>query len=83
MGRILQCVTDVLRIANQSEDVGQAKRRIEQLFSETKTQHRGYRAVAQRVRDQLNEACNDTPLDAQVCINKVLDWLDHEHLARH
>ena len=32
MGRIQQCVGDVLHIANKTEDFGQAKKRIEQLF---------------------------------------------------
>ena len=31
MGRIQQCVKDVLYIANKSEDFGQARKRIEQL----------------------------------------------------
>ena len=82
MGRIQQCVKDVLRIANKLEDVDQAKRRIEQLFLETKAQHRGHLAVAQRIRDQLNRAYNDSPIDAQVRIDKVLEWLDRDHLAK-
>jgi hypothetical protein len=53
MGRILQCVRDVLYIANKTEDFGQAKKRIEQLFDVSKAQHRGHLAVAQRVRDQI------------------------------
>ena len=32
MGRIQQCVKDVVSIANKTEDFGQAKARIEQLF---------------------------------------------------
>ena len=32
MGRIQQCVRDVIYIANKSEDFGQARKRIEQLF---------------------------------------------------
>jgi hypothetical protein len=75
MGRIAECVKDVRRIANQSEDLEEAKNRIEQLFSQSRAQHRGHRAVAQRVRDQLNQAYNDTPIDAQAYIEKVLDWL--------
>ena len=82
MGRIQQCVKDVLLIANQSEDVGQAKKRIEQLFVESKAQHRRHLAVVQRVRDQLDRAYNDAPADAQLCLDRVLDWLDREHLGR-
>ena len=82
MGRITQCVKDVRRIANRSQDAEQAKQRIEQLFFQTKAPHREHNTVAQRVRDQLNQAYDDAPLDAQVCINKVLDWLDREHLGK-
>jgi hypothetical protein len=83
MGRIQHCVRDVLYISNKTEDFGQAKKRIEQLFAESKAQNHGHLAVAQRVRDQINRAYGDTPLNAQVCLDKVLDWLDREHLARH
>ena len=53
MDMIAQCVRDVVRIANFSEDIGQTansfpetKKRIERLLSENKTQHHGHRAVA-------------------------------------
>jgi len=82
MGRIQQCVRDVLYVANKTEDSGQAKKRIEQLFVVSKAQHRGHLAVAQRVRDQINRAYNDVPLDAQPCLDQVLEWLDREHLMR-
>jgi hypothetical protein len=61
MGRIQQCVKDVLRIANKTEDFSQAKGRIEQLFVLAKASHRGHLAVAQRVRDQLSRAYDDAP----------------------
>ena len=83
MGRIQQCVRDVLAIANKTEDFGQAKKRIEQLFVAFKGQHRGHLAVAQRVRDQINQAYNDVLLDAQPCVDRVLEWLDREHLQQH
>ena len=83
MGRIQQCVRDVLAIANKTEDFGQAKMRIEQFFVGSKGQHRGYLAVAQRVRDQINQAYNDVALDAQPCVDSVLEWLDREHLQHH
>ncbi len=73
---------DVRRIVNRSQDVGQAKQCIEQLSFQTNAAHRGHTAVAQRIRDQLNQAYDDTPLDAQICIDKVLDWLDREHLGK-
>ena len=59
---------DVVSIANKTEDFGQAKARIEQLFVVSKAQHRGHLAVAQRVRDQINRAYDDVTLDAQPCL---------------
>jgi hypothetical protein len=44
MGRIQQCVRGVLYIANKTEDFGQARKRIEQLFDVSKAQHRGHLA---------------------------------------
>ena len=83
MGRIQQCVRDVLAIANKTEDFGRAKQRIELLFVASKGQHRGHLAVAQRVRDQINQAYKDVLLDAQPCVDRVLEWLDREHLQQH
>jgi hypothetical protein len=83
MGRIQQCVRDVLAIASRTEDFGQAKKCIEQLFVASKGQHRGHLAVAQRVRDQINRAYNEVPMDAQPCVDRVLEWLDREHLQQH
>ena len=78
MGRIKQCVSDVLHIAYRTEDVDQAKTRIEELLLEPKTKHRGQLAVLQRVRDHVDEAYNDQPADSQVCLDSVLDWLNSE-----
>jgi hypothetical protein len=80
MGGIQQCVRDVLSIANKTEGFGQAKERIEQLFVVSKAQHRGHLAVAQRVRDQIDRAYDHLPLDAQPCLDRVLEWLESEHL---
>jgi hypothetical protein len=82
MGRIQQCVGDVLFIANRFEDFSRAKKRVEQLFVESKASHRGHLAVAQRIRDQLNRARNELPIDAQPCLHQVLEWLDREHLRQ-
>ena len=82
MGRIQQCVRDVLDIANKTEDCGQAKKCIEQLFVVSKAQRRGHLAVAQRVRDQINRAYDDVPSSAQPCLDRVLEWLDREHLQQ-
>ena len=73
----------MLAIANKTEDFGQAKMRIEQFFVGSKGQHRGYLAVAQRVRDQINHAYNDVLPDAQPCVDRVLEWLDRERLQPH
>mgnify|MGYP001236564631 CR=1 FL=1 len=80
MAGIQQCVKDVVSIANKTEDFGQAKARIEQLFVLSKLQRRGHLAVAQRVRDQINRAYDDVPLDAQACLDRVIEWLDRDHL---
>jgi len=71
MGRIQQCVKDVLSIAKETEDFGRAKTRIEQLFVASKAQHRGHLAVAQRVRDQINRAHDDVPPNAQPFLDRV------------
>ena len=80
MGKIQQCVRDVLCIANKTEDFGLAKKRIEQLFTVSKAQNHRHLAVAQRVRDQIKRASEDIPSDARPCLDRVLDWLDREHL---
>jgi hypothetical protein len=83
MARIAECVQEVRLIANRSQDFDQAKQCIEQLLSRAKAQHRGQLAVVQRVRDQLNRTRDDTPIDAQLCMDRLIDWLDREYLARH
>jgi hypothetical protein len=82
MGRIQQCVGDVLNIANKTEDFSQAKKRIEQLFVVSEAQHRGHLAVAQRVRDQINRAYDDVPSNARPSLDRVFEWLDREHLQQ-
>jgi hypothetical protein len=82
MGAIQQCVKDVVAIAYKTEDFSQAKARIDQLLVVSKVQHRGRLAVAQRVRDQINRAYDDVPLDAQPCLDRVLEWLDRDHLRQ-
>ena len=82
MGRIQPCVRDVLYIANKTEDFGQARKRIEQLFDVAKARHRGHLAVAQRVRDQIDRAYDDVPPNAQPCLDRVLEWSDREHLRQ-
>jgi hypothetical protein len=92
MGGIQQCVKDVLSMANETQCVkdvlatdpskfDQAKKRIEQLFAESKGQHRGHLAVAQRVRDQLDQVYNDAPADSQLCLDQLFDWLDRGNLG--
>jgi hypothetical protein len=84
MGRIPQYVRDVvLAVAIKTQDFSRATQRIEQLFVPSKKRHRGRLAVAHRVRDQINQAYNDVPLDAKPCVDSVLEWLDREHLRAH
>jgi len=59
-----------------------AQKRIEQLFADSKAQHRGRLALVQRVRDQLDQAYNDASADAQLCLDQLFDWLDREHLEQ-
>jgi hypothetical protein len=82
VGGIQQCVKDVVFIANKTEDFDQAKARVEQLFVVSKAQRRGHLAFAQRVRDQINRAYDDVPLDAQPCLDRVIEWLDRDHLRQ-
>jgi len=82
MARIAECVQEVRLIENRSPDFDQAKQCIEQLFLQAKKQRRGQLAVAQRVRDQLNRTRDETPIDAQVFLDKLIDWLDREYLTR-
>jgi len=82
MGGIQQCAKDVVFIANKTEDFDQAKARVEQLFVVSKAQRRGHLAFAQRVRDQINRAYDDVPLDAQPCLDRVIEWLDRDHLRQ-
>jgi hypothetical protein len=82
MGGIQQCVKDVLSIADKTEDFGQAKTRIEQLFVVSKAQNRRHLAVAQRVRDHINRAYNDVPLGARPCLDEVIEWLDRDYLRQ-
>jgi hypothetical protein len=83
MSMIQQCVRNVLAIANKTEDFGHAEKSIEQLFVASKGQHREHLAVTQRVRDQINQAYNEVQQDAQPCVDRVLEWLDREHLQEH
>ena len=81
MARIAECVQEVRLIANRSPNLDHAKQCIEQLLFQAKAERRGQRAVAQRVRDQLNRTRDDTPIDAQLFTDKLIDWLDREYLA--
>lgn len=80
MEKIRKCVKDIVHIARNSEDFGRAKERIEQLFVETKAQHRDHLETAQEVRDQLEQAYDD--MDAQEFLDKVIEWLDRECLRQ-
>jgi len=52
MGRIQPCVRDVLYIANKTEDFGQARKRIEQLFDVAKAHQLERRATTKNNENQ-------------------------------
>ena len=66
MGRITQCVKDVIAIAKRSQDLASPTAH-QQLFAEYKAAHRGHAAVAQRVKDQIEQAHSHVPVAAQQC----------------
>jgi hypothetical protein len=85
MDKIEQCVRDVVVIATAfgGHDLAEAKRRIEILFADADKQTGGHFAAAQRLRNQLNLALNDTsgPAGKQF-LNDVIGWLQRDHFGR-
>jgi hypothetical protein len=85
MENIEQCVQDVLviAIAFGGHDLAEAKRRIEILFVGADDQAGGHFALAQRLRDRLGLALNDShrPAAKQFLL-QLIGWLDREHLGR-
>jgi hypothetical protein len=83
MGQIEACVVEVIGIAQQLQDVDLAKRRIERLFDEAQGLVAKHFATAQRVWDQLMRASKDANGDCKQCLDQVMEWLHHDHLAAH
>jgi hypothetical protein len=83
MGQIEACVGDVVAIAQQSQDFDLAKKRIEQLFADSQSLIAKHFATAQRVWDQLMYASKDANGNCKQCLDQVMEWLHHDHLARH
>jgi hypothetical protein len=84
MDKIEQCVRDVMAIATAfgGHDLTEATRRIEILFADASEQAGGHFAVAQRLRDQLGLALNDTNSPARKqFLNDVIAWLERRRLG--
>lgn len=79
--QIEACVIDVVQIAQQSQDLDQARKRIERLFADSQRLTTRYFAVAQRVRDQLVRPKNEASGKCKLCLDEIIEWLDHDHLA--
>jgi hypothetical protein len=60
MDKITACVADLLAMADtvESQDLSQAKHRIELVFTDADKQTGGHFGVAQNLRDQLGRALN-------------------------
>jgi len=79
MDKIEACVGDLVTIAKSvaSQDLSQAKRRLELLFADT-----GSFGTVQKVRDQLAQALNQShsPNEKRF-LGELITWLDREHLT--
>ena len=83
MGQIEACVVEVIGIAQHSQDVDLAKKRIEQLFADAQGLVAKHFATAQRVWDQLMQAGKDANGNCKQCLDQVMEWLHHAHLTGH
>ena len=85
MDKIRACVGDLLAMANtvESQDLAQAKHRVELLFTDADRQTGGHFGVARKLRDQLGGALNinQGPATKQF-LNELIFWLDREHLGQ-
>ena len=81
LGQIEACVVEVIRIAQHSQDVDLAKKRIEQLFADAQGLVAKHFATAQRVWDQLMQAGKDANGNCKQCLDQVMEWLHHDHLT--
>ena len=85
LDKIEACVADVVAIADAiaSQDLAQAKIRIELLFADADQQASGHFTVAERLRDRIGLALNEAhrPAAKQFLL-QLIAWLDREHLGR-
>jgi hypothetical protein len=85
MDKIRSCVSDLFAIANSvaAQDLSEAKRRLELLFADAQRQAEVHFHTAQRVRDQLGQAIDQSHgITAKRFLNELITWLDREHLGR-
>jgi hypothetical protein len=79
MDKIATCVADLLAMATTvgSQDLAQAKLRVELLFTDADRQTGGHFGVAQKLRDHLGRALNMNhgPVTKQF-LNELIFWLD-------
>jgi hypothetical protein len=76
----------VVAIANAfgSQDLSQAKSRIELLFANADRDGAGHFAVAQLIRARLARALNETKSAVgRQFLSDVIGWLDREHGSQH
>jgi hypothetical protein len=82
MNKIEACVGDLVTIAKSvaSQDLSQAKRRLELLFADAGTG--GSFGIVQKARDQLAQALNQShgPNEKRF-LSELIAWLDREHLT--
>jgi hypothetical protein len=85
LDKIDACVADIVAIADAigSQDLAQAKIRIELLFADAEQQASGHFTVAERLRGRIGLALNDSrrPAAKQFLL-QLIAWLDREHLGR-
>ncbi len=81
--KIIDCVSELVLIAKGSGKLHLAQKHIERLLDEAEKQrqHRSGRFTeAQMLRDQLVQALHSHHGAAREFFDKLIDWLDVEHL---
>ena len=82
MGGIQQCVKDVLRIATRPKISVRPRRASSNCSSKLKQDIAGIARWRNEFRDQIDRAYNDVPLASLPCLDRVLEWLDRDHLRQ-
>jgi hypothetical protein len=81
--KISDCVSELLMIAKGSGQVHLAQKHIERLLDEAEKQHQhrsGRFTEGQMLRAQLVQALHSHQGAAREFFDKLIDWLDVEHL---